>query len=59
MKYIELYIYKLNILFEIYNIFYTILLYSVASNLFSNQIQTDWQLSAILIENNKKNIYKE
>ena len=49
---VESHAYQLNTLSEIENVFHIYLLWPAHKDLFSSQIQTDWQLLLIIINNN-------
>ena len=55
LKHIKLHTYWLNTLSEIENVFHIYLLWSAHEDLFLSQIQTDWQLLSIVINDNDDN----
>ena len=55
LEHIESYTYQLNMLSEIKNIFHIYLLWLAHEDLFLSQIQTDWQLLSIVINDNDDN----
>ena len=55
LEHVESYTYQLNMLLRIENIFHIYLLWSAHENSFLNQIQTNWQLLLIVINDNNDN----